>query len=447
MRSFNALTALLCGALTSVMAIPANQQASSSSSSATASTSSSTDSSTSLPGFVNNNTIGSYPCVEGMASDNPIAFMSSTYSTACPDALQPVFPYNKINLRAPDDSIRITLIPYGARLTEVWVKDRNDTWRDIIAGFDNTTNYLTDKVHPYFGPQVGRYANRIKNGTFEIDGHTYHTPLNEKNFDTLHGGFIGYDTRAHGIKHLNATTVEFVLHDPDNFQGFPGSVVATAQYTVGNNGQLNIAMDAHVTDDKKSPIMLSSHVYWALHGYVDKNNTVLDQTVHMPNADKYIKCDGTLIPTGEIPSVKNTPFDFQTPHTFNDYFNQTEGVCGTGCQGWDTCFVMSEHEREKPVLTLSSPVTGIQMQVKTDQVAIQLYTCDGISGAAGSIPRKRVHGGDGTLGEIYENHTCVVVEMEDYIDGINNPHWGRNQIYDKHRPYTWRAEYSFSANK
>ena len=313
-----------------------------------------------------------------------------------------------------------------------------------LLGFDNKTNYGTDKAHPYFGPQVGRYANRIKNGTFSIDGKTYHTPLNENGRDTLHGGFVGYDRSSYQITSLNSSAVTFTLHDPDGNQGFPGSVVASATYILENNATWRIEMDAHVTDHKKTPIMLSSHTYWNLAAY-NGSQTVLDHIVHMPRVDKYIKTDQYLIPTGEIPSVNGTVYDFQTPRPFSERFNDTKGVCGGSCQGWDSCFVMSAHARDEPVLEVTSPASGIKMSVTTDQDAIQLYTCNGIKGSL-SLPRKRSQGGDGTTdaGKIYDNHSCVVIEMEDYIDGINNPQWHRNQVYSKHRPYQWRAEYRFS---
>lgn len=445
------LALLLCAASTQAASVSGravdDASASSSSSASVATSTSSASGASSTPGFVNNGTVGSYPCVVGTGSNNQVPFLSDTYASSCADALQPVYPYNKINIRAPDDSVRASFIPYGASLIEFWVKDNTGTWRDIVVGFDNSTNYGTDTIHPFLGPTVGRYANRIKNGTFELDGKTYHTPLNENNFDTLHGGTVGYDRDPYTVESLNSSHISFVHYDPNGNQGFPGAVQQRSSYTLKNGGKFDIQLTANVSQHK-SPVMLSSHVYWALHGYKDVNNTILNHTVHMPHADKYIKTDGKLIPTGPIPSVRNTPFDFQTPRTFAQRFNETVGVCGDGCQGWDSCFVMSEHKRNANVLTLSSPETGIQMSVKTDQDAIQLYTCDGISAPStkGSLPRKRVHGGDGTLDKIYENHSCVVVEMEDYIDGINNPEWGRNQIYSKDRPYVWQAEYTFSAN-
>jgi aldose 1-epimerase len=174
-------------------------------------------------------------------------------------------------------------------------------------------------------------------------------------------------------------------------------------------------MDAKVVGKEKSPIMLSHHVYWALHGY-NGTQSILGHTLHLPVAEKYIETDPILVPTGLLPSVQDTPYDFRKPSTFASLFNDTEGVCGSGCQGWDSCFVLSEHNEDQSILTLTSPESGIQMDVKTNQDAVQIYTCNGISGAAGSIPRKRAHGGDGTLDKIYENYSCVVIEMEDYSE-------------------------------
>jgi hypothetical protein len=109
---------------------------------------------------------------------------SSTY----PQAQHSKNPFNRIHLRSPDDSLRATFIPLGASMIEFWKQDRDNVWRDIIVGYDDTEKEDTDPVHPYFGPQVGRYANRIRNGTFSIDGRPYYTPLNEKNTTTIHGG-------------------------------------------------------------------------------------------------------------------------------------------------------------------------------------------------------------------------------------------------------------------
>ncbi|KAE8251832.1 hypothetical protein A4X13_0g3831 [Tilletia indica] len=365
-------------------------------------------------------------------------------STECGEALPPVYPYNPIRLRAPDDSIRATFLPYAATLSELWVKDRWGQWRDVVLGFDNKTNYGTDPIHPDFAPVVGRYANRIKNGTFELDGKRYNTTLNENGVDTLHGGNPGYDRSSFTVSDWNSSSVTFKLHDPSGNQGFPNAVDSQVTYSLLDGAVWTIRMNA--TASGRTPIMLSSHVYWQLEAYnKTEGRTILDHVFHLPKANKYIETDSILIPTGSISDVTGTGYDFLEPKTFGSLFNLTKGYCGAGCQGWDTCFVMSEHERDEPVIELWSNKSGIKLSVRTDQDAFQVYTCDGLSSPTkGSLPRKVAHGGDGTLNEIYENHSCVVLEAQDYIDAVNHPEWGRDPIYSPERPYVWEAEYTFS---
>lgn len=157
-----------------------------------------------------------------------------------------------------------------------------------------------------------------------------------------------------------------------------------------------------------------------------------------------LQTDSLLIPRGPTPSVENTPFDFRTARPLSERYNETKGVCGPDCQGWDSCWVQSEPDSAKPAIELYSPQSGIKVSVTSDQPAIQVYTCSGVSSPTkGSLPRKRTHGGDGTLAQIYENHSCIVLEMEEWIDGINHPEWNRTQIYEPNgQPYIWNADYT-----
>lgn len=340
----------------------------------------------------------------------------------------------------------MTFLPYGATVSEIWVKDRNNAWQDVILGFDNTTNYGTDLAHNFFGPIVGRYANRIKNGTFELDGKTYKTPLNENNLDTLHGGKIGYDRESWKVSAINSSSISFTHRDPAGNQGFPNEVNTTATYTLLSNATWKIRINSKASG--KTPIMLSSHVYWNLNpqGF-NESQPILDHVVHLPYASNYVKTDTILIPTGELPSVQGTGYDFRQAKALRDNFNQTDGYCGFNCKGWDSCWVEPKgHPRNKPSFEVYSPASGIKLSISTNQEAWQIYTTAGLDTPATKpqIPRKRAHGGDGTLDKVYENYSAMVIEAEDYIDAINNPKWGRNQIYDQNRPYSWQAEYRFS---
>jgi aldose 1-epimerase len=161
--------------------------------------------------------------------------------------------------------IRANFIPYGAAISNLFLNDTSGIERDVVGGFDNATYYTLDRQHPHFGGVPGRYANRIKNSSFEIDGTTYHvlpnenpTAANPAGVDTLHGGPDGWDWRNWTVVAHTYDSITFSLTDPDGDQGFPGEVVSYVTYTLGNL-TWDFKMIAIATT-KKTPIMLSSHV-------------------------------------------------------------------------------------------------------------------------------------------------------------------------------------------
>jgi aldose 1-epimerase len=219
-----------------------------------------------------------------------------------PDS-HPSLPFTQYTITAP--GINATFIPYGARLTHLLVPDNTGTLRDVVLGYDNPKQYLTDTLtnHTYFGPIVGRYANRIRNGTFTLPStgsQEYHILENEnKGKDTLHGGFIGYDARNWTVTSHSSNSITFTLLDPSNFQGFPGSVLTHATYTVTDNRLT--CQTVSLALDYPTPIMLAHHIYWNLNAF--SSPTVLNDTLHMPYSSRYISVDGILVPTGDISTV------------------------------------------------------------------------------------------------------------------------------------------------
>jgi hypothetical protein len=161
--------------------------------------------------------------------------------------------------------IRANFVPYGASISNLFINDTSGCERDIVGGWDNATYYTEDKQHPHFGGVPGRYANRIKNSSFEIDGTTYHVlpdenpePGSPNGVDTLHGGPDGWDWRNWTVVAHTASSITFSITDPDGDQGFPGEVVSYVTYSLGNM-TWDFKMVA-VATEKKTPIMLSSHV-------------------------------------------------------------------------------------------------------------------------------------------------------------------------------------------
>lgn len=346
------------------------------------------------------------------------------------------------------DNITATLIPYGARLTSLLVPDRHGKVQDVVVGYDDPKYYLHDSEtnRTFFGAVVGRYANRIKNGTFSIDGHEYHIPENEHGgLDTLHGGFVGYDMRNWTVTSHTDSAITFTLFDK-GFENFPGDVISHAIYSVSTKKsaenpkglpQLTTQLVSMALTEK-TPIMLANHVYWNLNAF--KNPTILNDTsLQMPLSERFVAGDGILIPTGEISDV-DTAFDgaldFTEPKLIGKDIDKTTGLCGTGCTGYDTCWIVDRpaayaaENSVVPVVRVASDKTGISLEIATNQAAMQVYTCNGQNG---SIPTKdsqakRNKADDGDAGAPYiEQYGCIVFETEDWIDGINNPQWGRRQ--------------------
>lgn len=366
------------------------------------------------------------------------------------------------------EGITVKAIPYGARLTSVLVNDRHGRVQDVLTGYDDPIEYLhdTETNHTYFGATVGRYANRIKNGTFTIDGNTYHIPENEHNGeDTLHGGFIGYDQRNWTVGPHTDSSITFSLLD-EGFQNFPGDVLTTVTFTVdkevtAENPKGLPQLTSRIVSEaltKKTPIMLANHLYWNLNAF--KNENVLkDTTMQMPLSTRYIGADGIEVPTGEIYEVSNTyggALDFTKPKLIGKDIEKTKNLCGTGCTGYDTCWITdrdpgySAPNSMVSSITLASDTTGISLDVTTNQAALQIYTCNSQNGSIKTkkSQQERNKKQDGSPGAEYvEKYGCVVIETEDWIDGINQPEWGRDayQIFGPADPpaMNW-AVYQFS---
>ena len=363
-------------------------------------------------------------------------------------------PFQKYTISAP--GINASFIPYGARLTNLYVNDKNGFPQDIVLGYDDTRQYLkdTETDHTYYGPIVGRYANRIKNGTFTVQGVTSHIPENDnKGHDTLHGGTIGYDQRNWTVVSANETTITFSFLD-QGFEGFPGNIITYATYTVSAGPQWTSRLIS-IPLDEPTPIMLANHVYWNLDAFSNpSDNTLLNHTLHMPYASRYVEIDNIEVPTGAIGIVNNTFLDFTSPKQIGRDINQAVNACGFGCVGYDNAFILDRPRYSAPeatdlsMLTMSSKVTGIQLDIKTNQQSLQIYTCDNMKGTI-PVKKSQEHSTNGSTTYV-PKYGCIVIETQQWIDGINHPEWGQNQyqIYTVgSEPAVVYAQHDFSIMK
>ncbi|KAJ8114885.1 hypothetical protein OPT61_g3331 [Boeremia exigua] len=352
------------------------------------------------------------------------------------------------------EGIRGLFIPYGASISNLFIKGKDGVERDIVLGFDNASYYEIDPVHPHFGGVPGRYANRIKNSTFNIDGVDYKiTPNENGGANTLHGGPDGWDYRNFTVVAHTESSITFSIVDPDGKEGFPGEVISYITYTMSPN-TWNIKIVALATT-KKTPIMLTSHTYWNLDGFANPDTpTALNHTLHLPYSGQRVGVDNILIPDGTIlPNEKYSVNDFwSAPKQIGANLTAPElhGNCGYNCTGYDNCYAVNRDQngpfdwrKSGPVASLSSAWSGIKLDIFTDQEAFQVYSCIGQNG---SLPIKSTQGLDGRRRTV-EQYGCVVMEVQDYIDAINQPEWQREkrQIFGPDDPaYTLEADYVFS---
>lgn len=240
--------------------------------------------------------------------------------------------------------ISAAFVPYGASISDLLIKDKNGVVRDIVTGFDNATHYTLDKAHAHFGGVPGRYANRIKNSTFEIDGVKYKVAANDnktpeypQGLNTLHGGPDGWDWRNFTVSAYTNSSITFSIVDPDGKEGFPGEVVSFITYSLGDM-TWDFKMVAIATT-KKTPIMLTNHAYFNLDGFAnDQTNLALNHTFYLPYSGQRVDVDDILIPTGDIlANKKGSVNDFWSkPKQIGTSFNDPEmpNNCGAGCVGY-----------------------------------------------------------------------------------------------------------------
>ncbi|KAI1331601.1 galactose mutarotase-like protein [Xylariaceae sp. FL0255] len=365
------------------------------------------------------------------------------------------------------ENITAVFTEYGARLTHLLVPDRNGDVQDVVAGYDDVDQYIKDTAtnHTYFGPVVGRYANRIKNGTFTIDGVTSHIVENEHNGeDTLHGGSVAYDARNWTVTKMTDTSITFTLLD-DAEEGFPGDVITHATYAVESTTEGSYWGVAHprmtlktvsIALNDPTPIMLANHIYWNLNAF--KDQTILnDTTLYMPYAARYIEIDNIEVPTGGIATVASkSALDFTKPKLVGKDLADTVNNCGFGCTGYDNAFILDrpfgtgESAANFPVLSTWSSTTGIRLDVGTNQRGLQIYTCNGQNGTIpvkpSQIARNKNSPNGGT--KFVNQYDCMVIETQGWIDAVNYPQWGQTTdywLYDTTTlPAVMYATYDFS---
>ena len=339
-------------------------------------------------------------------------------------------PEGRVDLYTMTNSrgMEVRAMNYGGIIVSLRVPDKKGVLADVVLGFDTLDAYLNNK--PYFGAIIGRYANRIANGKFTLNGAGYRLARNN-GMNSLHGGLKGFDKvlwRGEQFENNQGIGVVFTYTSKNGEEGYPGNLKAKVTYTLTDQSELQIEYQA--TTDEATPVNLTNHSYFNLasegNGDILKHNLIL-------NADRFTPVDSTLIPAGELRSVAGTPFDFTKPTAIGariDTNNEQLAIA----HGYDHNFVLS---RKGSGLELAGRVheqqTGRALEVYTTEPGVQFYTGNFLDGTI-----------IGKHGHAYNKHAGLCLETQHFPDSPNHSNFPWT-ILKPEQTYHSRTVYKFSA--
>lgn len=342
------------------------------------------------------------------------------------------------------------MIAYGATMTHLTMPDAYGIDRDVLLGWDNFTEYCAQPggKHTYFGATIGRVANRIAGCSFDLENVTYNLSCNEKNYDTLHGGSLGYDRQVWTAVVQSSNSVTWSYTSPDGEMGFPGDLFVNVTHTITEYNEWVIGYSARV-GNKTTILAMTNHAYFNLNANVANTETVMDHIVHFPSATKRLEVSGApdyhLIPTGKILDIeKGSPWDFTEPVRLGSFIDQGD-VTATG--GFDNAWIFEPAPVNlSHVATIYTPLTGIQLDMMTDQLSVQAYTGNFLNGIDPEkrIPRKasQTYGSEPAY---YQCRGAITLEAQGYPDAIHHENFP-SMVMKAGAQYLQHTTYKFSTH-
>lgn len=318
---------------------------------------------------------------------------------------------------------------WGLRVVSIWTPDKNGEYADVAVGYENIDRYLNNEGERFLGAVVGRYANRIAKGTFELDGIVYRLPVNN-NGQTLHGGLKGLDMRTWNVDKVTDKSIDFSYISPDNEDGFPGTLHICVNYSVTSENEFKVSYKA--TTDKPTVVNLSNHAFFNLKG--EAEGPITDHIL-MIRANHTTPVDSVLIPTGEIAPVDGSPFDFRRPTAIGDRIGQENSQLKNG-GGYDHNWVLNKTTNGVELIaSLFEPYSGRLMEVYTDQPGLQFYSGNFFDGKA-----------KGKYGKPIKFREALALETQKFPDSPNHPDFPSTRL-NPGEVYTQTCIYKFSVKK
>ncbi len=321
--------------------------------------------------------------------------------------------------------MEVCVTNYGGRIVSILVPDRKGVMRDVVLGFDNIAAY--QKHSSNYGATIGRYANRIAKGRFVLDGDTIQLDLNDKLGNNMHGGEPGWAYRVFDAVQKDSATLVLTYVSPDGESHFPGTVQVEVAYHLTDDNALDIAYTA--VTDRPTVINMTNHSFFNLSG---KPSTAITDHIMWMAADSVMTIDSTVVPTGNFMAVQGTPFDFTEAKPIGQAIDSVENDQIRYGLGYNHNWVLRSGDRDKPVASLYSPVSGILLEILTDEPCMQIYTGNYQDGT--HIGKKRV---------AYPYRGAVCLEPQHAPDSPNHPTWPSVRL-DPGQLYTSHSQYRFS---
>lgn len=323
---------------------------------------------------------------------------------------QPVYLYTLTN----KNGMQASIMTYGGIMITLKVPDQYGNLDDIILGYPTLEDYIRTGNKHYFGALIGRYANRIANGRFTLDGITYQLSVNEGS-NTLHGGQQGFNKRIWEAEEVyldGAVGLALSYLSKNGEEGFPGNLSVKIIYSLTDNNELRI--DYAATTDTKTVVNLSQHNYYNLAG-ADKGN-ILEHIVTL-HTDRYTPVKPDLIPTGQVQDVAGTPLDFRKPMTIGSRIDSSDPQMRFA-NGYDFNYVLNNNGHSMLLAaSVHEPKSGRTMDVYTTQPAIQFYSGNHLDGSD-----------IGKAGIAYQRHAGFSLETQHYPDSPNHPNFPSTEL-------------------
>ena len=325
------------------------------------------------------------------------------------------------------DNMEVCITNFGGRIVSVMVPDKDGQMRDVVLGFDSIQDYISKPSD--FGASIGRYANRINQGKFTLDGVEYQLPRNNYGH-CLHGGPQGFQYRVFDAVQPNPQEVELTYVAKDGEEGFPGNITCKVLMKLTDDNAIDIRYEAET--DKPTIVNMTNHSYFNLDGDAGSNADHL-LTV---DADYYTPVDSTFMTTGEIASVEGTPMDFRTPTPVGARINDYAFVQLKNGNGYDHNWILNaKGDVNRKAVSLKSPKTGILLDVYTNEPGVQVYAGNFLDGSL-----------TGKKGITYNQRASVCLETQKYPDTPNKSEWP-SAVLRPGEKYMSQCIFKFSVDK